>query len=222
MGSTYKLAEHFISINGEGQRAGELALFLRFEGCNLRCSYCDTAWACGEDAPHELVSLSRITEIAEEALQNGVRNVTLTGGEPLLQPHINDVISRLSELGMQTEIETNGAIPLRDFCAPLRPVFTMDYKLPSSRMEQHMCVENFALLREADTVKFVCGSREDVLRAKEIAEQYKPQCPLYLSPVFGQIDPAEIVEIMKEQKMGRFRLQLQLHKFIWHPDTRGV
>ena len=85
-----------------------------------------------------------------------------------------------------------------------------------------MRTENFALLRERDTVKFVCGSREDVFRAKEIAEQYRPQCPLYLSPVFGQIDPAEIVEIMKAQKMGGFRLQLQLHKFIWDPMARGV
>ncbi|MCR4646488.1 MAG: putative 7-carboxy-7-deazaguanine synthase QueE [Oscillospiraceae bacterium] len=222
MGQTYKLAEHFISINGEGQLAGELALFLRFAGCNLRCSYCDTLWACGKDAPHEVVSLSRIVDIAKDAIENGVRNVTLTGGEPLLQPGINDVIGRLTALGLQPEIETNGAIPLKDFCAPCRPKFTMDYKLPSSRMEQHMCTENFALLHEWDTVKFVCGTRADVFRAKEIAELYKPSCPLYLSPVFGQIEPAEIVEIMKEQKMTRFRLQLQLHKFIWDPMERGV
>lgn len=222
MGHTFRLAEHFISINGEGQCAGELALFLRFAGCNLRCDWCDTAWACGKDAPHELVSLHRIAEIAEDALANGVRNVTLTGGEPLLQPHINEVIGRLSGLGMQPEIETNGSVPLEAFCAPHRPKFTMDYKLPSSKMEQHMCTENFALLHEWDTVKFVCGSRADVFRAKEIAEKYKPQCPLYLSPVFGRIDPAEIVEIMKEQKMGSFRLQLQLHKFIWDPAARGV
>ena len=222
MGHTFRLAEHFISINGEGQCAGELALFLRFAGCNLRCDWCDTAWACGKDAPHELVSLHRIAEIAEDALANGVRNVTLTGGEPLLQPHINEVIGRLSEMGLQPEIETNGSVPLEPFCAPHRPKFTMDYKLPSSKMEQHMCTENFALLHEWDTVKFVCGSRADVFRAKEIAEQYKPQCPLYLSPVFGRIDPAEIVEIMKEQKMGSFRLQLQLHKLIWDPAARGV
>ena len=132
------------------------------------------------------------------------------------------IIGRLTALGLQPEIETNGAIPLKDFCAPCRPKFTMDYKLPSSRMEQHMCTENFALLHEWDTVKFVCGTRADVFRAKEIAELYKPRCPLYLSPVFGQIEPAEIVEIMKEQKMTRFRLQLQLHKFIWDPMERGV
>ena len=220
--ASYQLAEHFISINGEGQNAGELALFLRFAGCNLRCDWCDTAWACGKDAPHETVSLSRITQIAAEAVAGGVRNVTLTGGEPLLQPEINDVIGQLLQLGLRVEIETNGAVPLKAFCSPHRPVFTMDYKLPSSKMEQHMCTENFALLRDFDTVKFVCGSRADVFRAKEIAEQYQPRCPLYLSPVFGRIDPAEIVEIMKEQHMGNFRLQLQLHKFIWDPNERGV
>lgn len=218
----YKLAEHFISINGEGQRAGELALFLRFAGCNLHCDWCDTAWACGADAPHETVDLNRLAEIAVQAQQNGVHNVTLTGGEPLLQKNINDVIGMLLIHAMRVEIETNGAVPLKEFCSPHRPCFTMDYKLPSSGMEQHMCTENFALLREFDTVKFVCGSREDVLRTKEIAEQYKPKCPMYLSPVFGRIEPAEIVEIMKAQKMGNFRLQLQLHKFIWDPMERGV
>ena len=150
-----------------------------------------------------------------------VRTATLTGGEPLLQDNIAAVIRCLADMGLRVEIETNGAVPLTPF-QHLGCCFTMDYKLPSSRMEQHMCTANFALLHEADTVKFVCGSREDVFRAKEIAEQFKPQCPLYLSPVFGRIAPAEIVEIMKEQHMGNFRLQLQLHKFIWDPNERGV
>ena len=222
MGNTYQLAEHFISINGEGQMAGALALFLRFAGCNLRSDWCDTAWACGKDAPHETVTLSRIMQIAEDAVRQGVRNVTLTGGEPLLQENIGELIKRLGgTLGLRVEIETNGAVPLKPFL-PCGACFTMDYKLPSSRMEQHMCTENFALLHEFDTVKFVCGSRADVFRAKEIAAQYKPRCPMYLSPVFGRIEPAEIVEIMKEQQMGDFRLQLQLHKFIWDPMARGV
>lgn len=221
MEQTYRLAEHFISINGEGQLAGALALFLRFAGCNLRCDWCDTAWACGKDAPHETVTLSRIKEIAKKAMAQGVRTVTLTGGEPLLQEQIADVIRCLADMGLRVEIETNGAVALAPF-QNSGACFTMDYKLPSSRMEQHMLTENFALLHEADTVKFVCGSRADVFRAKEIAAQFKPQCPLYLSPVFGRIEPAEIVEIMKEQHMGNFRLQLQLHKFIWDPNERGV
>ncbi len=221
MEKMYRLAEHFISINGEGRRAGELALFLRFAGCNLRCDWCDTAWACGKDAPHEVVTLDDIIKIAEQAVSQGVRNVTLTGGEPLLQEAIADVIEQLVRMGLYVEIETNGAVSLEPFrhCGA---VFTMDYKLPASKMEQHMCQENFALLQASDCVKFVCGSREDVLRAKEIAAQYQPPCPMYLSAVFGRIEPAEIVEIMKEQQMGDFRLQLQLHKFIWDPMARGV
>ncbi|MBR3447667.1 MAG: putative 7-carboxy-7-deazaguanine synthase QueE [Oscillospiraceae bacterium] len=221
MEQTYKLAEHFISINGEGQCAGELALFLRFAGCNLRCDWCDTAWACGKDAPHTVVSLSDLAKIAEDAAADGVRNVTLTGGEPLLQENIRTVMEQLCGMGLRVEIETNGAVPLEPFIG-CGAVFTMDYKLPSSNMERFMQTENFALLHPQDTVKFVCGSKEDVLRAKEIAAQYKPECPLYLSPVFGRIEPAEIVEIMKSERMGNFRLQLQLHKFIWDPMARGV
>ncbi len=221
MEQTYKLAEHFISINGEGQCAGELALFLRFAGCNLRCDWCDTAWACGKDAPHTVVTLQELTKIAEDAAADGVRNVTLTGGEPLLQENIREVMEQLCGMGLRVEIETNGAVPLEPFIG-CGAVFTMDYKLPSSNMERFMHTENFALLHPQDTVKFVCGSKEDVLRAKEIAAQYKPECPLYLSPVFGRIEPAEIVEIMKAERMGNFRLQLQLHKFIWDPMARGV
>ena len=221
MEQTYKLAEHFVSINGEGQCAGELALFLRFAGCNLRCDWCDTAWACGKDAPHTVVSLSDLAKIAEDAAADSVRNVTLTGGEPLLQDNIRTVMEQLCGMGLRVEIETNGAVPLEPFIG-CGAVFTMDYKLPSSNMERFMHTENFALLHPQDTVKFVCGSKEDVLRAKEIAAQYKPECPLYLSPVFGRIEPAEIVEIMKAERMGNFRLQLQLHKFIWDPMARGV
>ena len=222
MEQKFRLAEHFISINGEGRCAGELALFLRFAGCNLRCDWCDTAWACGKDAPCELTGMPRLMNIAVDAVREGVRNVTLTGGEPLLQENIGALIHGLGrKLGLRVEIETNGAVPLTPFL-DCGGVFTMDYKLPSSKMERHMCTENFALLHEWDCVKFVCGSRQDVFRAKEIAEQFRPQCPLYLSPVFGRIDPAEIVDIMKEQKMGNFRLQLQLHKFIWDPTARGV
>ncbi|HBB71547.1 MAG TPA: putative 7-carboxy-7-deazaguanine synthase QueE [Ruminococcus sp.] len=222
MENTFRLAESFTSINGEGRAAGELALFLRFAGCNLRCAWCDTAWACGSDAPCEKVSLQQLADIAEDAKSRGVRNVTLTGGEPLLQKGIGDVIRTLSDMGLRAEIETNGAVPIGGLL-DCGGVFTMDYKLPSSKMEKHMCCDNFALLRpEGDCVKFVCGSCEDVIRAKEIAERYEPDCPLYLSPVFGSIEPAEIVEIMKEQEMGSFRLQLQLHKFIWDPMARGV
>ena len=223
-----KLAEHFVSINGEGRLAGELALFLRFTGCNLHCDWCDTMWANAKDAPCTLASVSRLVDIARDAIERyDVRNVTLTGGEPLLQQALPELCGALSKLGLQVEIETNGAVPLEPFLKGCEkysasPVITMDYKLPSSKMERKMCTENFAQLRFFDTLKFVCGSRTDLDRAAEILETFNPKCMVYFSPVFGRIEPAEMVEFMKERKLGRARLQLQLHKFIWDPDERGV
>ena len=105
-----------------------------------------------------------------------------------------------------------------------RPVFTMDYKLPSSGMEQYMLMENFEFLGEHDTVKFVSGSIEDLEKAAQIINEYSllTKCHVYLSPVFGKIDPAEMVDFMLKRKLNGVRLQLQLHKYIWDPDKRGV
>lgn len=214
----FRLAESFVSINGEGQKAGELALFLRFTGCNLRCSYCDTMWANEPGAPFTLRSTQELVGMANAF---GVHNITLTGGEPLLQQGIGELMEALCRAGFAVEIETNGAVPLAPF-AGTKASFTMDYKLPSSGMETRMCLDNFVQLRETDTLKFVCGSREDLEQARLIIERYQPVCKLYFSPVFGKIDSAEMVEFMKEHKLNGVRLQLQLHKFIWHPDARGV
>ena len=100
----------------------------------------------------------------------------------------------------------------------------MDYKLPSSGMEQRMCLENMMHLTAADTVKFVCGSREDLARAAAVMRTYDliERTHVYLSPVFGQIDPQEMVAFMMKEKLNDVRLQLQLHKFIWDPNERGV
>ncbi|WP_028511317.1 putative 7-carboxy-7-deazaguanine synthase QueE [Ruminococcus sp. NK3A76] len=221
--SSLKLAESFVSINGEGQQAGALALFLRFTGCNLKCDWCDTAWANEKGAPFELASISRLTGIARDAIEKyDLHCVTLTGGEPLLQEGIDELILALTKLGLRVEIETNGSVDIRPFMEKCRPVFTVDYKLPSSRMERHMFTDNIPLLKEWDTLKFVCGSRQDLYRAAEVIEEYKPLCTVLLSPVFGRIEPAEIVEFMKEKRLGKARLQLQLHKLIWSPDERGV
>ena len=219
---TYRLAEHFISINGEGQHAGELALFLRFTGCNLRCAWCDTMWANAPDAPHTNVSIGTLLSIAEDAAAQGIRNVTLTGGEPLLQPGIRELTAALMQLSLRVEIETNGSVALAPFIGAERPVFTMDWKLPSSGMEQHMKPENIPLLTAEDTLKLVCGSHTDLQRAYALITETAPKCRVYLSPVFGSIEPAEIVGFMKEKGLGDVRLQLQLHKIIWDPERRGV
>lgn len=220
----YKVAEIFTSINGEGTRAGELAVFVRLCGCNLRCSYCDTMWANSENAPHSEMTAD---EIRKAVLETGVKNVTLTGGEPLNAPYAKELLEVLLQDGsISMEIETNGSVNIGEFDnIPNRPIFTLDYKLPSSDMEDKMIIsENMPYIKKQDCMKFVAGSEEDLIRAAEIVEKYNlaERCNVYLSPVFSKIDPAFMVEFMKDRKLNGVRLQLQLHKFIWDPNERGV
>ncbi len=218
----FKAAEHFVSINGEAAHAGELALFIRFTGCNLRCSYCDTVWANPQDAPHTVFTTQQLVDLVRES---GVKNVTLTGGEPLLQEHLPELLQALYPLDVRVEIETNGSRSIAAYAEmPERPVFTLDYKCPSSGMEAFMLTENYRYLQKHDSVKFVVGSQEDLEKAKTIITDYNlaEKCHVFLSPVFGKIDPKEIVAFMQEHKMNGVRMQLQLHKFIWHPEERGV
>ncbi len=218
----FRLAEIFLSINGEGRCAGELAVFMRFQGCNLDCSFCDTKWANKEDIAIRFMTTQ---ELVDEVQHIGVRNVTLTGGEPLLQSGIAELITALGALGYRVEIETNGSIPLDTYAVlPFRPCFTMDYKLPGSGMESHMHTANFSLLHAKDAVKFVVGSKADLVRAADIIQEYSltARCAVYFSPVFGAIQPGEIVDFMKKHLLNGVRLQLQLHKYIWDPLQRGV
>lgn len=219
---TFDIAEKFVSVNGEGRRAGELAAFIRFKGCNLSCGYCDTKWANLPDTPTESLSAEELLAFVEAS---GAKNVTITGGEPLLQKELPALAEKIMEAGFRVEIETNGSLPIEPYSdLKYRPTFTMDYKLPSSGMEDKMLERNFGCLEKCDTVKFVAGSRSDLERAAElIAEHYlTDRCKVYISPVFGELAPAEIVDFMKERRLGDVRLQLQIHKFVWPPETRGV
>lgn len=226
------VAERFASINGEGVRAGRLAAFVRFAGCNLACSYCDTAWANEPACDVELMSTEAIAEFVREA---GVLCVTLTGGEPLLQPVVPDLVRAL--LGQQprlfVEIETNGAVDV----APLarlrdemglrnagRLGFTMDCKMPSSGMSAFMIEGNFAHLTRDDTVKFVVGSDEDLLAMREVVrkQRLEGRCAVYVSPVFGAMNPARIVDFVRDSRLAGTTVQLQLHKIIWPACERGV
>ena len=195
MSATYRVAEQFVSINGEGTRAGELAVFVRLCGCNLQCSYCDTQWANQPDVSYQLQTTE---EIVQAILETGVRNVTLTGGEPLLTPNVAGLIAAITaQPTLSLEIETNGSVPLQSFAAiQPRPIFTMDYKLPSSGMER-----GAALIQQYDLTH---------------------RCHVYFSPVFGSIEPQEMVQFLIERKLNGVRLQLQLHKYIWDPQERGV
>lgn len=219
----YKVVETFISINGEGQHAGELALFIRFAGCNLNCNYCDTRWANQPDVVYQEMTE---TEIKALVTDSGVRNVTLTGGEPLLQPGMYQLLETMGSLpDIRIEIETNGSVDIEPYMTLIRrPAFTLDYKLPGSGMEAGMNTENYRYLTKEDTVKFVISDKADLTRAREIIEQYQLEgrCGIYYSPVFGRIRPAEIVDDMIEHQLNGVHMQLQMHKFIWDPEQRGV
>ncbi len=218
----YPVAERFVSINGESKKAGELAVFIRFRKCNLNCSYCDTKWANTEDCPAEMLSAE---QIAGYVYGTGVKNVTLTGGEPLLQENLGELIDILMEQGNNVEIETNGSISIAELSRrENRPSFTLDYKLPDSNMERAMDLGNYNYIRQNDTVKFVAGSISDLETAVKIIEKYEllKKCSVYISPVFNRINPADIVDFMKKNNLNGVKLQLQLHKFIWNPEERGV
>ncbi len=221
--AVFNVVEKFVSINGEGTKAGQLAVFIRFAGCNLDCNYCDTAWA-----NHKHVATHAMTEfeIYDYVKATGVKNVTLTGGEPLLREEIDKLLRILSsDRNIHVEVETNGSVDLRDFYDISENLsFTVDYKLAGSGMEKYMHLANFEERQPQDTVKFVVSDMNDLERAKEIIEEYDlvEQCNVYISPVFGRIEPAQIVEYMKENKLNGVTLQLQMHKIIWDPNKRGV
>jgi len=215
-----KIVEIFDSIEGEGKRAGELATFIRTAGCNLRCSYCDTPYAQSICAPSKEMS---IDEIIARVNYN---NVTITGGEPLIQEDIKALISQLCEKGFYVNIETNGSVILEKFrkvrykrsiCN--NPFFTMDYKCYSSGMNKEMKNENLADLTPKDVIKFVVQDETDLAQAYELK---KVRAIKYLSPVFGEIEPKRIVNFMKKFDMIDFKIQLQLHKYIWNPEMKGV
>ena len=217
-----KTVEKFISLNGEGMKAGEPAVFIRFKGCNLKCSYCDTSWANEPDCAYEELSPEELCAFADGS---GIRNVTLTGGEPLLNKEIGRLIELLLTDGRHyVEIETNGSVDLKPFCKEPRPSFTMDYKLPGSGCESKMLSENFSLLNRNDTIKFVVSDSADLQRADEIIRTHSlaGRCNVLLSPVFGKADLQEMADYIISHKMNDIRMQIQLHKVIWDPQARGV
>lgn len=220
-----KVVEKFISINGEGRKAGQLAVFIRFAYCNLSCVYCDTKWANQADVSYNEMDADAIYDYIKKT---GVKNITLTGGEPLLQPNMERLLRVLAEdENLYIEIETNGSVGLERFKGigfKNPPSYTMDYKLPGSHMEQHMNQENLNILDKDDTVKFVVSSIGDLDRAYEIIMEHSltTSTNVYLSPVFGDITGDDIVEYMKSKNMNDITLQIQMHKVIWDPERKGV
>lgn len=219
----FNVVEKFVSINGEGLYAGELAVFIRFKGCNLKCSYCDTMWANEEDAKFELMTIDDILEYLES--QN-INRVTLTGGEPLLQEDIDKLLIALSDLSYHVEIETNGSVDIGKFkdLSLLGVSFTMDYKLPSSGMEGEMETYNLREVNYSDVIKFVAGTREDLDSFRTIVECYDllNKTNVILSPSFTEVEPKDLVEYIIKHNMNGVKMQLQMHKYIWSPDMIGV
>ena len=221
--AVFRVVEKFVSINGEGTKVGQLAVFIRFAGCNLSCNYCDTTWA---NEPHVSVTEMNEFEIYDYIKATGIYNVTLTGGEPLLQDDIDKLLRILSsDKNIRVEIETNGSVDLKQFQDISENIcFTVDYKLAGSGMEKFMNTDNFSERHKQDTIKFVVSDIVDLDRATAIIEEHNllEQCSVYISPVFGRIEPAQIVEYMADKRLNGVTLQLQMHKIIWDPEKRGV
>ena len=213
--------EIFGSIDGEGIRTGELATFIRLAGCNLRCSYCDTDYALSIKDGKEMT----IDEILNKVKEIGYKNITLTGGEPLIHKNVDKLIDKLIENNYNLNIETNGAIDITPYIAK-KLVLTMDYKTKSSNMIKYMRKENILLLREYDVFKLVCN-RNDFEDIKELLKNNNIKSYIYLSPIFNEVEYFELVDFLKElHKEGintdKIRVQVQLHKIIWEPSKRGV
>ncbi len=215
-----QVIEKFVSINGEGLKQGELAVFIRFANCNLRCSYCDTKYSF-ENPKYTDES---IDEILDWVNDQKVKNITLTGGEPLIQADIKKLIERLSDSGYFIEIETNGSVDIKEFLGIKNVSFTLDYKLPTSLMEKKMNLENYNYITKTDSVKFVCGNDIDLKKTKEIIDKYdlRNNTRCIISPVYGEIDLDSIVEFMKDNNLNDVKMQIQIHKIIWDPNKRGV
>lgn len=215
-----RVVEKFVSINGEGLRSGELAVFIRFANCNLRCSYCDTKYSF----INPIYTEESIDEIVEYVKSTGVKNVTLTGGEPLIQNEIKELMIELSNIGNRIEIETNGSINIAPYLNIPNVTFTLDYKLKGSGMEKYMDLTNYNLLRKNDVIKFVVSDYDDLEKTKEIIKKYdlinKANC--LISPVWERIEFEEIVNFLKDNKLNDVKMQLQIHKIIWDKDKRGV
>jgi len=215
-----KVIEKFVSINGEGLKSGELATFIRFANCNLRCPYCDTKYSYINPCFTE----ESIEDIVNYIQQQNVNNVTLTGGEPLIQEGIDELINRLSHLGYRVELETNGSVDISKYVGLYGVTFTVDYKTLSSKMTKFMLLENYKYLTKNDVVKFVCGTQDDLEDTKRIIKEYeldKITNP-FISPIWGEIEFSHIVNFLKENNLNNVRLQLQIHKIIWDKDKRGV
>lgn len=213
---TLTVNEVYQSIQGESSWAGERCVFVRLTFCDLRCSYCDTEYAFYEGTKQSL------TEIIDLVRGFDCPLVEITGGEPLLQKNVLPLMSMLADAGHTVLLETSGAHDISKVDPHVHRI--MDLKTPGSGEVEKNLWSNIEHLTKRDEVKFVMGSREDYewscdkVRRLDLVKR----CHAVLfSPIFGRIDPRQIVEWILADKLG-VRFQLQMHKFIWSPTQRGV
>ncbi|MEC4890922.1 MAG: 7-carboxy-7-deazaguanine synthase QueE [Nitrospira sp.] len=210
-----RVTEIFFSIQGESTYAGQPCVFIRLTGCPLRCTWCDTEYSFYGG------TLLSVDALLAQVAQYGCRLVEVTGGEPLAQPESLPLIARLCDEGYTVLLETSGAIDIEP--VDRRAHIILDVKCPGSGMTDRMHWPNLDQLTAKDEAKYVLASRADYDWAREMVARYRlaDRCTVLFSPVFGSLDPRQLAEWILADRLP-VRFQLQLHKYIWAPDMRGV
>src|SRR5215467_7404443 len=222
------ITEIFKSIQGEGTRAGLPCIFVRLTGCNLRCTWCDTAYAFHGG---KKMSVDDVMKRVDE-LTGGAQNlplVELTGGEPLLQEEIYPLAEKLLARGYTVMIETSGERSVGRL--PREVIKIVDVKCPDSGEPDTFEMKNLEVVSVNDEIKFVISTRKDYEFARDFTREHRlaeKVKQVLFSPVFDDpegkwkgLEPRQLVEWMLEDELP-VRLGLQLHKFVWHPSTKGV
>ncbi|WP_127534065.1 7-carboxy-7-deazaguanine synthase QueE [Paenibacillus kobensis] len=219
------MVEIFETVEGEGTRAGFPTVFVRLFGCNLRCTWCDTTYSY---PPAKSEFTMSIRDIVKQVQTYKSKHICFTGGEPLLYGDKSALLLQsMAEIdGIEdVHVETNGAIGLAPFLETVQLPnvrYVMDYKLPDSGENDKMDVNNFALLRPQDEVKFVIATDRDFDAAVETLQQYPTKALPMFSPVWETMPPAKLVERMLAAGLSGVKLNMQMHKIIWDPAKRGV
>jgi 7-carboxy-7-deazaguanine synthase len=215
-GEQMVITEIFKSIQGESTYAGLPCLFVRLTGCNLRCHWCDTAYAF-----HGGQKMS-VAEVLARLRQLGGKLVELTGGEPLLQPEVYPLTDHLLAEGYRVLVETSGERNLVQL--PSQVVKVVDVKCPGSGEEGKFCFDNLALLERKDQIKFVILNEDDYRYARDFLARHdlhRHVEEVIFSPVFDQLAPRDLAAWILRDGL-QVRLGVQLHKLIWGPEARGV
>ena len=208
--------EIFYSVQGESTYAGQPCVFVRLTACDLRCTWCDTPYAFHEGRKRP------IDDVVAEVEKYGCQLVEVTGGEPLLQDAVYPLMSELLSRGKTVLLETGGHRSTERVPEPV--VTILDVKCPGSGEADHMDWDNLNRLRPRDEVKFVVQDRADYDYARGVIDRFalaERAAAIHLSPVHGVMDPKTLSEWVLADRLP-VRVQLQIHKYIWPPDTRGV